>query len=432
MIEEKISQLNVLLQETDTSLIPILNSAIQLADLQDDKVFRLLFEYHLHGLDKGLGSMFKTTCPSGYTWFFLDRKMLSGPNSLTGSVFSLEASIRNNDQDIATALEEVKRVRSTQPMVTTIASSMSVGVANTTLARHRLARDQTQEVLSRIRLRVASYVREAENKIIRATSFPTNVTREDSDIEISDATNYDKKTGLLTHDVFEQDRDAYFREARQDELPLSLLMIDLDHFKKVNDTHGHPTGDEVLKAVAAIINKIVKVRGRAYRWGGEEISILLQNHSAIDAATLAERIRTAIAEAPISSKNLTVTASIGVAELSLSAVDTTELLNEADAAMYDAKKLGRNLVRISGQPPPSKDQPKSAIPPRKEPSTQGPFDEGAREAIRSNYLQSGIARCPFDSATLEVDVYRIDERRTADLQVTCPMCGVHDFLQGPA
>ena len=97
-------------------------------------------------------------------------------------------------------------------------------------------------------------------------------------------------------------------------LPLSFIMIDLDHFKSFNDTHGHGVGDEVLRAVAHAVAAVVRGKGEAYRYGGEEISVILPNHALVEANAVAERIRNEIEAVRIGSiPDVRVTASIGVA-----------------------------------------------------------------------------------------------------------------------
>lgn len=131
--------------------------------------------------------------------------------------------------------------------------------------------------------------------------------------------------------------------------PLSVLMIDLDHFKTINDMHGHLAGDAVLVAVASICRGLMRESDRFGRWGGEEFLAILPDTSAEQAHTLAERIRVAIQEARISFEQavLQITASVGVAggevphEL---AAHWTALIREADDAMYRAKAGGRNRV----------------------------------------------------------------------------------------
>jgi diguanylate cyclase (GGDEF)-like protein len=126
-----------------------------------------------------------------------------------------------------------------------------------------------------------------------------------------------------------------------------ILMIDLDHFKKINDTHGHLSGDAVLKEAAQRINLSVRSYDFTGRYGGEEFLAVLSNCSPDDLRIVAERMRCAIANTPICSESTTVaiTVSIGGAVTSNATADL-ELLSVADAALYEAKRNGRNRVEI--------------------------------------------------------------------------------------
>ena len=131
---------------------------------------------------------------------------------------------------------------------------------------------------------------------------------------------------------------------------LCLLMMDIDHFKRVNDTYGHPFGDQVLKLVGAILNKIVKGKDTACRFGGEEFAILLPNTPIEGALHLAENIRTNIERGKITrSKNEdpvgSITVSIGVAAHG-AGQPLEKLIENADAALYRSKEAGRNRVTL--------------------------------------------------------------------------------------
>ncbi len=133
------------------------------------------------------------------------------------------------------------------------------------------------------------------------------------------------------------------RKVRQ----LSVLMLDLDHFKHVNDAHGHEVGDQVLKAFAARAGKLLRAPDLFARYGGEEFTVLLPDTDARTAFLIAERIRAAIADMPLLAEPMVqVTVSIGVAQRELD--ESTEvLLARADAALYAAKQGGRNRVQLA-------------------------------------------------------------------------------------
>lgn len=130
-------------------------------------------------------------------------------------------------------------------------------------------------------------------------------------------------------------------------VPLSLIVVDLDHFKQINDTHGHPAGDEVLIKVASRLRSCMRPREALGRYGGEEFLIVLPGASGVTAAAVAERMRQAIAMHPeaVGDATLNVTISAGVASTDLFPKATMEeLIHRADTALYAAKEAGRNRV----------------------------------------------------------------------------------------
>ena len=130
--------------------------------------------------------------------------------------------------------------------------------------------------------------------------------------------------------------------------PLSLIMFDLDHFKSVNDTHGHLGGDAVLVQVAAIIKGALRDSDIAGRYGGEEFGIILPNTNAQGAKVVAQRLRANIESTPVPFEKIQipVTASLGIAEFHTTITDPEELIANADAALYEAKEKGRNRVVV--------------------------------------------------------------------------------------
>lgn len=157
----------------------------------------------------------------------------------------------------------------------------------------------------------------------------------------------DELTGLSNRRVFMQELNTEVSRARRYNLAFSLLMIDIDHFKWVNDSHGHPAGDAVLKSLAKILNGQVRQVDIAARYGGEEFAIILPETNIDGARIVGERIRTAVANSPFlinNKKKVGVTVSIGIACFPQCAQSIELLIERADQALYTAKKEGRNRV----------------------------------------------------------------------------------------
>jgi diguanylate cyclase (GGDEF)-like protein/PAS domain S-box-containing protein len=156
----------------------------------------------------------------------------------------------------------------------------------------------------------------------------------------------DYLTNLYNRRYFMQRGTEEFKRARRNNQPLALLMIDIDHFKKVNDIYGHEVGDMTLQQVAAVLKSSLREIDILGRMGGEEFAVLLPNISMREAAILAERVRKNIAGTPVEipGASLIITISIGVAVLTdeLSGIDN--VLKNADVAMYQAKRYGGNRV----------------------------------------------------------------------------------------
>jgi diguanylate cyclase (GGDEF)-like protein len=128
----------------------------------------------------------------------------------------------------------------------------------------------------------------------------------------------------------------------------ALIMFDIDHFKRVNDTYGHPGGDKVIQCVADIVRDHIRDVDVCGRYGGEEFAILLPDTNKAGALILAERLRQAIEEVNVVHEGQVIrfTISLGVADLALSANDHKALIEWADQALYTSKKAGRNQVTV--------------------------------------------------------------------------------------
>jgi diguanylate cyclase (GGDEF)-like protein len=138
-----------------------------------------------------------------------------------------------------------------------------------------------------------------------------------------------------------------FAQATTTQAPLALLLLDLDHFKQVNDQRGHPVGDQVLANVGATLRSVLRTRDFAGRNGGEEFAVLLPDTGIADALEIAERVRVAVAEISLPGTDVSVTASIGVAVFPDHASTPDRLERLADAALYLAKRQGRNRVELA-------------------------------------------------------------------------------------
>uniref|UniRef100_UPI0004DEEB35 GGDEF domain-containing protein n=1 Tax=Sciscionella sediminilitoris TaxID=1445613 RepID=UPI0004DEEB35 len=172
--------------------------------------------------------------------------------------------------------------------------------------------------------------------------------------ELEDKAVRDPKTGLLNAIAWRQQTERELARATRTGRPFGVIMVDLDHFKHVNDTHGHPAGDDVLIAVADILRDETRRYDTAGRYGGEEFVILLPENTPSTVHTIAERIRTRISElavhttgehGPVELNDLT--ASLGVANYPADAVTVDDLVHVADTALYAAKRNGRNRVVTS-------------------------------------------------------------------------------------
>ena len=143
--------------------------------------------------------------------------------------------------------------------------------------------------------------------------------------------------------------DGELRRSRRSQMPLSMVMFDLDHFKRINDQYGHLAGDAVLAAVGARMKAVLRGSDMKCRYGGEEFLLLLPDTPLSGARRVAETLRTEIHDHPVTFGDIRipVTASFGVTAITPGEVDPLVIMARADAAMYRAKQQGRNCVRIA-------------------------------------------------------------------------------------
>lgn len=156
----------------------------------------------------------------------------------------------------------------------------------------------------------------------------------------------DALTGVLLRRTFQDQLAKEFERARRHSVQLSCALVDIDFFKRINDIHGHPTGDAVLKQTAATLQNNVRLSDTVCRYGGEEFCILLPETSELDAARWANRFRTQLSQLEFTAngKSFHITASIGISQYFPDTAKSEELIDQADQALLVAKQSGRDRV----------------------------------------------------------------------------------------
>jgi diguanylate cyclase (GGDEF)-like protein len=174
--------------------------------------------------------------------------------------------------------------------------------------------------------------------------------------QLNELSNHDQLTGLLNRREMDRILKEEFERQNRYGQTFSLVMLDIDHFKKVNDIFGHLIGDMVLKWLADIIKSRIRTSDRPIRYGGEEFAIILPETKKEDGVFVAEWLRKTVAETPFAGKVLNVpeeeiyiTISLGIADSTGSVKTQQSLVNAADQALYAAKKAGRNIVIVSDE-----------------------------------------------------------------------------------
>ena len=175
-------------------------------------------------------------------------------------------------------------------------------------------------------------------------SFAALITDE---MELRRIAQVDHLTGVATRRGFMLEVDKAIARYVRSQTPAALLVLDIDHFKAVNDTYGHPAGDTALRSVGSQLASLVRSTDTVGRLGGEEFGILLPGHSIGEAEAIAERLRISIQTTEIKhDPPLCITASFGVASLAKESLSFEQWLSCADRALYSAKRTGRNKTCI--------------------------------------------------------------------------------------
>lgn len=185
-------------------------------------------------------------------------------------------------------------------------------------------------------------VKNAQDEIIRYVSVGKDITeRVNKEQELERVASTDNKTGLLNRMSFDRCLDKEMTRRDRYARPLSLIMLDIDYFKYINDTYGHHVGDEVLVNFAQLLSHNLREMDICARWGGEEFMVLVPETRQDQAFQLADKLRNLIANTSFPSVKH-ITASFGVVEIGDETA--TDTVKRVDSALYEAKRLGRNRV----------------------------------------------------------------------------------------
>ncbi len=171
-----------------------------------------------------------------------------------------------------------------------------------------------------------------------------NENRQD---ELSYQANTDELTGILNRRSFTRYLEHAFKNAKIRSEPFSLIIIDIDFFKDINDTYGHMVGDEILKSLSQLMESSFRTSDKVCRWGGEEFAILLPSTGMNNAKNVAEKIRNKVENCSyqVKEKSISYTISLGVSESLVIDENIDKIINRADKALYKAKDSGRNCVK---------------------------------------------------------------------------------------
>lgn len=254
------------------------------------------------------------------------QKAGSQMSELVGDVMSLVSKATDDAEEFGAALED------SVGSLTDLSDPKALGQVVKLLA------DNTQKMLSQNR-QLQGKLETSSQEIQSLKIHLEDVQKEaltDGLTEIANRKNFDM--------VLKSESEA----SSQKGTPLALVLIDIDHFKKFNDTHGHQTGDHVLKFVGAMLKKAVKATDLPARYGGEEFALILPNTDLSSAVALAESIRVAVAGKRLRKKQTgddigNITLSLGVSQYR-SGESLSDLIKRADDGLYQAKGLGRNQV----------------------------------------------------------------------------------------
>ncbi len=203
-------------------------------------------------------------------------------------------------------------------------------------------RDSVEDEEYGFSLGAVDYIVKPIRPVIAKARVKTHITLKQQRDLLAETAVRDQLTGLYNRHMLNDELERRLSYALRHNEALSIIMIDLDHFKTINDTFGHLAGDRVLQGVAEVLRHNTRREDVAARFGGEEMIMLLDKCSGEDARTKAEHIRQEIET--LHPDGVSITASFGVAEVSAETPSVQALLKQADDALYHAKETGRNRV----------------------------------------------------------------------------------------
>lgn len=275
--------------------------------------------------------------------------ILSGPER--GQVFQLpkrEATIgRSNDADVTIVDQSLSRIHARIRPSGEGFLLIDGGSTNGTFV-------EEQRISGPTRVEAGTRFRLGKRTIVTVNLH--DELEESAALSVHGAALHDRLTGVYNRGVFDDRLASEIAFAKRHKSPLSVILFDIDFFKKFNDEYGHLTGDAVLVEVGAKVSQTVRTEDILARYGGEEFVVIARETATTKAKVLGERIRRAIEKCKIEidSKTLSVTASVGIATLSAGAPDMNAetLVAAADRALYVAKDSGRNCVRHASELPP--------------------------------------------------------------------------------
>ncbi|MGI9147141.1 MAG: diguanylate cyclase [Chloroflexota bacterium] len=285
------------------------------------------------------------------------------PNMRAGRAFdgsplaAVEGSLAREDGTVAESMRDLH----------TIGRMISPGVLQLVVPLRAGGRS-----LGALELTLGEALGEEDVKVVELLAAAAAVALQNAHLyqETQRLATTDALTGLSNYRHFHDLLGLEVQRARRMDYPVGLIIMDLDHFKQVNDRHGHPVGDLVLRQVAEQLRKRLRRTDVVARLGGEEFGAILPGDGLTEVAIVAEKLRRAVEELSpmrggMTSNPTPVTLSVGGTSLSADVVDAKLLISRADHALYEAKRNGRNQVRLWTSPLPSTEPPHAAAPERR-------------------------------------------------------------------